>query len=46
VVGKKGAAWLSEWPDGRVDVEPHDPADFGLRIKRSIARTLPIGSLL
>jgi putative cardiolipin synthase len=46
VTGKKDAAWLSEWPDGRVDVEPHDPAELGRRIQRSFARILPIGSLL
>jgi putative cardiolipin synthase len=45
VVGKKDVAWISQWP-GRTDVEPHDPARLWRRVKRSLAKLLPISSLL
>jgi putative cardiolipin synthase len=45
VVGKNDVAWISQRP-GRTDVEPHDPARWWLRVRRTLSRLLPIRKYL
>lgn len=45
VVGKDGVAWMTEWP-GRTDIEPHEPATWWRRMRRSFSGLLPLSKYL